>query len=309
MKNKKLPNVTIAILAYNAEMNIVRLLKALTKQCCKTVVIKKIILLSDASNDKTVSRAKSIKDPRIKIIDNKTRLGFAGGVKKILTSATSDIVVLLNDDVVIKSNLLIERLCMPFIANVRVGLVGGGINPLPSQNLIQKTAELGFVLLKRVYYDMSNIHNNFTCDGKILALSKKFYKNIVFPNNLDEMGNVDSYLYFLCLSYNLAYRFVPEASVYFKFVDNFNDFVKFNIRNIHSAAIIRNTFPKLVAVEPQPDKSFFQYLSKIELFILLPYILILFSLHFWVSLVDRGNKVSFSHVWSVVESTKKLDRI
>src|SRR3990167_8732131 len=241
MKNKKLPNVTIAILAYNAEMNIVRLLKALTKQCCKTVVIKKIILLSDASNDKTVSRAKSIKDPRIKIIDNKTRLGF--------------------------------------------------------------------VLLKRVYYDMSNIHNNFTCDGKILALSKKFYKNIVFPNNLDEMGNVDSYLYFLCLSYNLAYRFVPEASVYFKFVDNFNDFVKFNIRNIHSAAIIRNTFPKIVAVEPQPDKSFFQYLSKIELFILLPYILILFSLHFWVSLVDRGNKVSFSHVWSVVESTKKLDRI
>lgn len=308
MKTKQF-TVTIGIPAYNAEQNIARLLKALIVQQTRSVRITQIIVLSDASHDATLTQARLVKDSRIRVLNNKVRCGFAYGVKKILTSATSDVVVLLNDDIIVKNPRLIEVLCAPFLRDSQTGLVGGNSIALPSLGFIERVAEISFTLFKRMAAGMPSIHNRLTCDGKILALSKTFYTQIKFPKDLSDMGNVDAYLYFLCRAKHLKFYFIPRAMVFFKHVSTLNDFIKLTIRNRHSTVLLEQTFKGVVEHEPQPQKGFFASLKPVEVVAFFPQLVFLILLHYWIQWIDRGENNSFSSVWSLVESTKKLQNI
>lgn len=305
----KKPTVTIGIPAYNAEANIGRMLAALTKQQCKRVAITHIVVLSDASEDKTIQKAEQIKNSKINIHSNATRQGFAYGVKTILTSNDSDIVVMLNDDIVIKDNFMIEKLCAPILTNSYVGLVGGNVDSLPSHNFIQKTAEISHMLFKRMAFAMPTKHNKLTCDGKILAVSRNFYSKLTYPKFLGDMGNVDSYLYFSCLKNGFLYRFAEKATVYFKHVDTLPDFIKFAIRNRNSSRTMNREFKRLAEKEYRTSKRLFAYVRMSEVFLFLPYLVTLFGIHYAVEFITRIKKSHFSQIWSTVESTKKLQKI
>lgn len=301
--------VTIFIPCYNAEQNIARLLRALVRQRYNSLTLKNIVVLSDVSNDRTLSEARSVAHPKIKIHTNTTRQGFAYGVKKILTETTSDIVVMVNDDIVVKSNSVIEKVCLPLVESPRVGLAGGNVEPLPSKNFIQKTANIGFVLFRRSARSMQSMHNKLTCDGKILALSKRFFKKLEYPTNLGQMGNVDAYIYFSCLQNGYKYFFVSDATVYFNNVDTLTDFIKFASRNSQSSNIVDKKFLSLARSESIPPKRFFEYVQPSELFAFLPSLLMLFCVHWYIALKNIVDRSAFSAVWSPVQSTKKLHHI
>ena len=62
MKKHKKLTVTIGIPAYNEEKNIGRLLRALLRQKTNGLSIKKIIVISDASTDKTSQIVRGFKE-------------------------------------------------------------------------------------------------------------------------------------------------------------------------------------------------------------------------------------------------------
>src|SRR3989344_6673402 len=114
MKNKKI-TVSIGISAYNEEANIKKLLLSLLTQKRIGFKIKEIVILSDGSNDKTISLAKSVDSNLIKIIDRKIRRGKVIRQNEILKLINSDVLVLLDADVIPANNMLLRNLVKPIL--------------------------------------------------------------------------------------------------------------------------------------------------------------------------------------------------
>src|SRR3989344_3457572 len=94
--------ITIGIPAYNEEGNIGQLLTSLAKQEFTHVVLSEIIVFSDASTDKTVSIIKNLPMKRVHVIDGNKRRGKSNAMNKIIKATASDILVLLDADILIR---------------------------------------------------------------------------------------------------------------------------------------------------------------------------------------------------------------
>src|SRR3989338_5892127 len=97
--SSQLLTVTIGIPAYNEAGNIGQLLKALLKQKQAGWVLEKIMVVSDASEDKTDIIVKQFKDKRIRLLRNLQRIGQAESQNRIIDECDSDVLVLMNADV------------------------------------------------------------------------------------------------------------------------------------------------------------------------------------------------------------------
>lgn len=212
MKQKKL-TVTIGIPTLNAEGNIISLLQAILRQHAVDYLLKQILVYSDGSTDLTVAKARSVRDPRIRVIEGKTTRGFAAGLQHLLSEATGDVIILINDDVTLADEEAITRIVDMF-ADTAVGLVCGKIVPLPSETFIERAVRSSFDAYARIKEQVNNGNNLYTCDGKILAISRAFAKKIDLHH--ESVGNVDLYLYFFCRSAGFRYRYVKEPTIYFR---------------------------------------------------------------------------------------------
>lgn len=89
-------NVSIIILNYNGRKYL--------KECLESVLSQsysgfELIFFDNASSDDSISFVKqNFSDARLKIIENKTNLGFAGGNNEALKHCSNDLIVLLNND-------------------------------------------------------------------------------------------------------------------------------------------------------------------------------------------------------------------
>lgn len=260
MKNRL--KVTIAVAAYNAEENIGSMLSALVKQIpTADFVIQKIIVFSDAGSDNTVEKAKVIKDRRIYIINARKRKGFASVVKELIHMNSSDVLILLNDDISITDSKFIQKVISPFIKEKNVGLVSGNPQPIQSNelNFIQKAVISGFRIYENTRYVTKNGENIYTCDGKVLALSKEFCNKVVFPSNQAFAGNVDSFLYLLCLTKGYKYKHAKSAKVYFKCPDNLSDYIRWSTRNKGEYYLLKKYFGTSIRKEFIVPPNFFYY--------------------------------------------------
>lgn len=179
----KIKTVSIGITAYNSEKNIKRLIVSILKQAVKEVHFEKLLIHSDCSSDKTVSIAKSIENKKIEIIESKKRIGFAGSVENVLKKNSSDVIILLNDDIIIEDDMFIEEIVIPFLENERLGLVSANLVPFQPENFIENAVRSGYMGYSNFAKQYKNGHNILTCDGKVLALSRQFLKVLQLPKN------------------------------------------------------------------------------------------------------------------------------
>jgi glycosyltransferase involved in cell wall biosynthesis len=243
MKSK---TITIGIAAYNTEDNIVGLLKSLLGQKLVSLRLGKIYVYCDSCTDNTARRAGSVKDKRITVIEGKIRGGFARSVKLLLGKMHSDINLLLNDDILISDTGFLEKLAKPFFERSRIGLVCGNPRPLEAKTLIEKAAISATAVYEKTLNHTGDVHNIFTCDGKILALAKDFSERLKFPADNNKLGNVDAYLYFSCISKGFLYRNVPGARVWFRLPSTLSDYVKLVCRDNANAEILEDQFGPVV---------------------------------------------------------------
>lgn len=302
----KLHTVTVGIPAYNAEKNIHRLISAVLNQSSINYSLKKIIVYSDNSSDNTVDIAKSINNNQIEVVNNTNRNGFAGAVKYLLSTNSSDVLVVLNDDILVNNKNFIERIISKFTENKNTGLVCGNPLPLKPKNFIERSIYIGIRAYNKVKYSVNSGNSKTTCDGKVLALSNRFIKSLKLPKDSSKLANVDHYLYCLCKSNKFEYANSREAIVYYKCPSTIRDFISWTSRNKASSSLINDEFNEVIAKEQEVPWIRFT-MAKITEFIKYPLeSIFLLTLTKISDYKARKLKNTFSSTWDVVTTTKKI---
>lgn len=231
------PSVTIAIPAYNEGKNIKSLLESLLRQ--KTILyrLEKIVISSDGSNDNTVEVVRSYQNPKIQVIDNHDRQGAARGLNQIIAQTKSDILVMLDADISIKSYHCINEIVRPIIVN-KADLSSSAIRYLPGKSFVHNALATGMDCKQMLFDSIEDPNNIYHCFGLARGLSRRLYRNLVIPSSI---GN-DMYTYLYCLSKNLKFIYNKKAIVWYKLPSNVRDHLSQSKRFLSSGAKMASLF-------------------------------------------------------------------
>ena len=298
--------VSIGIPAYFAQENIEPLLKSLVVQEQKNQKVIEILVFSDGSTDNTVKNARKVKDKRIKIIDSNKRGGMAKGLLHMLSIFKGNTFLLLNDDIVIRDKSLVDKMAAPLLKEEHVGLVGGNPQPFKGKTFVEKSGISAFDAYSNFRYSYKNGNSKYTCDGKLMLLTRDFIESIRFPKSVKKMGNVDIFLYLSCIENKFLYRFVKNAEVLFQYPASVSDYINWVTRNNSNTNLLKKRFGKIV------DEEF--YVPKILLYKSLIreladnpiQSLFIFILGQYCNYKAKNMSKDFSAMWNPVNSTKNL---
>jgi len=247
---KKL-SITIGISAYNEENNIKNLLESVLIQSTKNIILKEIIIISDGSKDNTVREIKLINDSRIKLFSHRKRAGKSNRMNEIFRKFTSDILVLLDGDIVLGNNKVLEEVAKPFIKDAEIGLVGGKTEPFIKNNYIVKAINLTIKCYVNYTETINNGDNVYACKGAFVALSKKFAKNLSIPK---EVVSSDTYQYLSCIKQGFKFKYVRSTKVYYHLPQTLRDHVKQNKRFVSARHEMEKYFGNLVNTEFEKNR-------------------------------------------------------
>lgn len=215
-------SITVGVSAYNESTNIAVLLRHILDQQLENFVLDKIIVISDASDDTTVRVAKSVADQRIKVINGKRRCGVSLRQNQIFSLASTDIVVLLNADILPANEKLLEELCLPFISNEGIGLVGARVIPQSRSNtIIGKVLDWHHLWKNDLFEKINEGDNVYLCHGRARAFSKKLYSNLRWPSIADE----DAYSYMQAKNLGFDFVFASKAKIWFTSPQTLSDYM------------------------------------------------------------------------------------
>jgi glycosyltransferase involved in cell wall biosynthesis len=224
-------SITIGIPAYNEEANIAALLNNILNQKLRNFVLEKIIVISDASDDGTVAIAKTISDSRLSVIVGRKRQGQALRQNQLFKYATSDIVVLLNADIMPTSPQFLEILCRPLLSNDHVGLVGAKVVPLSLDNsLVGKVLDWHHLWKNDLFEKINSGDNVYLCHGRARAFSKKLYRKLRWPS----MASEDAYSYMQAKRLGFDFAFAPKACVWYTSPQTLADHIRQSARFLQS---------------------------------------------------------------------------
>jgi cellulose synthase/poly-beta-1,6-N-acetylglucosamine synthase-like glycosyltransferase len=239
MNNKKL-TVTFAVCAYNEEKNILQHLRSVLKQIAKSYILKKIIVVSDGSDDNTVSLIKSLKNKRINIVDSKKRIGKSSRLNEIYTNLDTDILIQSDADVIFADSLAIERTVKVFAKNSEVMMCGGNPTPLNAQTFTEEAINITTEIYRDFRKTVRGGNNVFSADGRFLGYRREFIKQVTIPSTM--IAN-DVYTYFECINRGYKYAFVPGVKVLYRSPQNLKDQVRQNSRFVAAPFRLRKYFP------------------------------------------------------------------
>ena len=301
MKANKL-TVSIGIPAYNEEKNIKKLLAALLSLKTNKCTLERIIVVSDASDDNTNLEVKSVKNKLIKLVINKKRIGKARSQNKILDRVYSQILVILDADVLPTTNQFLSKIARPFLENKNIGLVGGKVVPIEATTFVEKIINYSVLLKEDLYLNINKGNNIYHCHGRVRAFSKNFYENFRWQPTLGE----DAYSYLACKQKGFEFYYEPEASVLYRSPTFLTDHFKQSMRFSRSRRYLRNFYNKDLIDKEYPSytkalfKNFiFYFLGNPILFFAYCCIFIITKIYPFFS---TGEKTS----WATSSSTKRL---
>lgn len=301
-QNNMNTKITIGIPAYNEENNISVLIDMLLAQNFTSIILEKIIVISDGSTDKTASILKSYKNSKIKPVINKNRQGLVASQNKIAKLANSEILVLLDADVLPKDKNFLNEIIKPIISDPAVGLVGANTESLKGKGLFEKIIANSHEYKKSIYFSLTNKNNLYLCHGRARAFSKKFYKSITWPENAPE----DSYSYLFCIKNNFKFVYQNSAVVMFRSPNNLKDHKKQSDRFFDGNKQLIRIFGKNMVNRELfiPNSNILKNTIKgiLNSPILLP---LYFALFIFIKLFSQ-NKFKNITKWEIAESSKTL---
>jgi glycosyltransferase involved in cell wall biosynthesis/O-antigen/teichoic acid export membrane protein len=243
--HKKPFSVSICIPAYNEEHNINHILKQILNQKQVGFVIKQIIVASDGSTDNTVKIARKYASRGVRVIAGRANMGQTYRQNQLIAASTSDILVLLNADLLLRDDEVILRLIAPVMDGA--DLSAQWAKPVAPSTFVERVLRAGFVIKNYVYTHHRRGHNIYTCVGHMRALSRQFYTSVVFPTN---STGEDQYLYLACISGGYKYRYTHSHNAYFKLPDTLADYKKYAVRIFQTQQKYDKTFSQEI-VRPQ----------------------------------------------------------
>lgn len=218
-------SVTIGIPAFNEAANIGQLLTELTIQKTRNICIEKIIVVSDGSKDRTAEIAQSVHDPRITVLVRKARAGRATRQNEIISDARSDMLVILDADIVLKDTEFIEKLTAP-LRERKGDFSASAIRELPPCGLVEKVLYISMRLKNNLFESWNEGNNMFTCHGPARAFTKDVYKRLRFTQSDGE----DMYSYLYCVNEGFRFAYARDAVLWYRLPRALGDHWKQSLR-------------------------------------------------------------------------------
>lgn len=233
---KKNMTLTVGIPAYNEEENISQLIDDILLQKYDGYILKKIIVSSDASTDRTDSLVKNYKDARVVLIQNKVREGIAARLNQIFESSSTDCLVVMNADTRIKDPLFMKKLITP-IQN-SIDMTSARIKEVAGSSFLDKALIFGMDIKRKTVESINKGVNVYTCCGLARAFSKKLYSSMRFETSIGE----DAFSYFYTLINTFSYQYVENTSVFYKISSDFVQHQKQTLRFFESQRLMKDRF-------------------------------------------------------------------
>lgn len=304
MKNKKL-TITIGIPAYNEEANIKNLLESLLAQKEENFILKRIVVISDGSTDRTNQEVAKIKNSKITLIKGKERIGQQARQNQFLKILKGDILVIIEADCLPENKDALNNLIYPFYKKEPFGLTVAYTNSVKAEGFFEKSVYHGYALNLEIFDKWKDGINVYTLGGHCAkAISKEFAKKLYWPDGAPE----DSYTYFRAKDLGIRSQRINNSLFVKKNVSNPADRLKQSTKFMTGKRSLTNFFNKKL-VESDYNISFW---------LIAEYSLIhLFKNPLWISMfifntaVNRLltlNKKQFNHLYDVYTSTKNLGR-
>ncbi|HSX10038.1 MAG TPA: glycosyltransferase family 2 protein [Candidatus Saccharimonadales bacterium] len=204
-------SVSICVPAYNEGKNIENILQALVNQRTQHIHINKIVVVSSASTDETDSIVEHFTQEysHIFLIRQPERKGKASAINAGLGIISDDVVVIESADTVPDPDC-IEQLCIPFMKDKKLGMVGGAPHPINDKNTF-----LGYIIHSWWWF-----HRNIPRFGEIIA-----YRNIL--SHIDTTTAVDeAFIQAKMVKMNYKVRHIDSAIVRNKGAETLGDLIK-----------------------------------------------------------------------------------
>ncbi len=245
MTNKRKMTVSVGLPTYEAGNSLVVTLRSIYGQTSINQ-ISKILLVVDGNNINPAIY-EAIKHPKLKVVFKTKRFGQSTRVNDIFKLATSDLLVLTNDDVILEHDAIEE--IMKLYSVSRPDLIGIKVVPLSSTGLIENIINAGSLLSRYITLGWNKSDNYLACNGRFIALSHKYYKSVKLPKKL---WNNDAFLYIYAKISGFSFKYLTTTEAYYKLPhtlrDHFSQSIKFSLsekenqkyfdRQIHSFYVI-----------------------------------------------------------------------
>src|ERR1035437_9926602 len=154
--NNKLLKLSVGIPAYNEEQNIGYLINSILKQTQNAYVLEKIIVISDGSTDSTDLTVHEIvnNDKRVLLVADKKRKGKAQRLNELFIMNKSDILIILDADIVLSKKNDLEEV-MKIFRDHKIAIVGINMQAIDSKKFLGRIINTW----EKVWYEV-RIHIN-----------------------------------------------------------------------------------------------------------------------------------------------------
>jgi len=233
-----MPTITVGIPAYNEQHNIQPLLRNICNQKSNSFRINEIIVIADGCTDETVAEVNAVIDPRIRLIELSNRSGLAHGQNLISQNAESDILILLDADVLPTRNDFIHTLALPLTKDSSIGIVGAAVDAVNGNTFFEKVIAASEGMKLQMYKKINSGDTVYLCHGRARAFSKEMYKELEWPDEYAE----DAFSYFFCKKIGLKFYYESQARVQFRSPSHFTDHRKQSLRFFQGKKNMENQF-------------------------------------------------------------------
>jgi glycosyltransferase involved in cell wall biosynthesis len=303
----KKPSVTVAVSAFNEEKNIKFFLDSVLSQKQNNYKMRKILVLSDGSTDRTCEIVLSYRSPVIRLVSYKERIGKSSRLNEIYRRVTSDILVQSDCDVVFAGDGVIASLIRPLLEGKKVGMCGGNPLPVKGETFIENAINYSCEAYNIFRQKVRKGNNVFSADGRLLAFKKKVFINTIIP--YDMIAN-DMFMYFATKTKKFEYRFVKEAIVTFRSPTFFADHIQQNTRFVAAPLRMKKYFDvHLVDLECSIPKGIY---FKTMLFSFVKHPLhcsIIYVINLYCKVKARQLERKLNALWYIANSTKNFVKL
>lgn len=293
------PTLTIAITAYNEAENIAGLLSTLLHQTVTSADLRNILVVSDASTDNTDGIVRSFKGRGVELVRVVTRGGSIRARNMILTQTDTDILIILDADILPEADGFVDALIGPLIADPLVGLTSATLQPMLGQTFVERILCRNHEWKRALFLSLGDGNNLYSCFGPVQAFSRRFYATFRYQDDTP----YDAIAYLSCIASGMRFVVVRQYSALFRCPTNFRDHVRQSSR--FSAG--RNKIIEIFGDEGRRAYAIpvgRMVLEVIKEFFRRPILsMSYFAMWLYVRLFKKSQ---FTSLWEVAESSKKL---
>ncbi len=300
MKNIKPLSLTVGITTCYGDNSILDTVKSIRS----SKGIKKFDFIIVADRNPINPWLKSqLKKHNVRLIENKTEGSQVSKQKQILALTKSDVIILTQDDVLLDP-FAIKKVLDAF-QNPQTTMISILNNPVKPTNLFESILNVGTNIANNMAKNWKDGDNYLSVIGRFMAFRTDFMKKNI--NQRDTIATSDAYYYLENKRNSGKYRYLSNASVFFKNPQNMKEHLRKSSRFQYSKLEMSKYFstldlnreyevPKAVII-----KSIFQQ------FVSSPLLTICyFAVYFYTRLLKLKPNYVLNSIWEVDLSTKKV---